>query len=109
MWILCSTVESLPELKRISTNGQLDVILTELFNSLKVTADNLKVEVSDLQDELEGIKKWFWSTYEGIFGMISFFSTISVKQFYVSSVLFDCKKTKICRIRSIILTLILTA
>ena len=57
VWILCSTVKSLSDLKRLSTNGQLDVILTDLFNSLKVTADDLKVEVSDLQDELEGIKK----------------------------------------------------
>ena len=94
VWILCSTVKSLSDLERLSTNGQLDVILIDLFNSLKVTADNMKVEVSDLQDELEGIKKWFWSTYEGIFEMISFFSTINVKQFYVSSVQFDSKKTK---------------
>ena len=33
VWILYSTAKSLSELERLSTNGQLDVILTELFNS----------------------------------------------------------------------------
>ena len=87
-------MESLSELERLSTNGQLNVILTGLFNSVKVTADDLKVTVGDLQDELEGIKKCLLSTYEGIFELISFFLTIKVKQLYASLVEFESKKTK---------------
>ena len=62
-------MESLSELESISTNGQLNVYLTELFNSFKVATDDFKVEVGDLQDELQKIKKCFWSPSEGIFGI----------------------------------------
>ena len=62
-------MKSLSELERISSNGQLNVYLTGLFNSFKVGTDDFKVEVGDLQDALEEIKKCFWSTSEGIFGI----------------------------------------
>ena len=60
-------MESLSELEKISANGQLDVILTGLFNSVNVATADLKVTVGDLQDEMKGIKKCFSSTYQGIF------------------------------------------
>ena len=87
VWILCSTVESLSELERITATGQLAAILTGLFNSFKVSTADLKIEVGDLQDELEGIKKCFWSTDEGIVEIsriratVNSFSAINGEQF----------------------------
>ena len=51
IWILCSTEDLFLELKILLSNGRLHVVLTRLFNSLKVIADhNLRLKYLKLVD-----------------------------------------------------------